>query len=174
VASGDTRGAAWTYIAIVATVESIAHSEVLTVTRQRRTEVVGASVVIAVSAIHVPAVSSPIGGIEVGTSIVEIVAMGIAGINTEVPVARTPIERTIEVGGCDVGIPLPRIKNVAQVEVTTLPVGTIHVVNAGDTHEVVEVDFVSCLVLGISQVELVGHLVGEEQGLIASLLIAHG
>ena len=155
--SGDTRGAAWTYITVVATIETIAHSEVLTITRQRRTEMVGTSMVIAVSAIHVPAVSTPVGGIEVGTSVEEIVAVGIAGIDAEMPIACIPVE-----------------KDVAQVEVTTLPVGTIHIVYAGDTHEVVEVDFVRCLVLGISQVELVGHLVGEEQGLVAGLLVAHG
>ena len=135
---------------------------------------VGTSMVVAVSAIHVPAVSTPVGGIEVWTSVEEIVAVGIAGIDAEMPIACIPVERTIEVGGCDEGIPLPCIKDVAQVEVTTLPVGTIHIVYAGDTHEVVEVDFVRCLVLGISQVELVGHLVGEEQGLVAGLLVAHG
>ncbi len=170
----DTSGTARAYVAIVATVEAIAHSEVLAVTGQCWAEVVGTSVIIAVSAVHVPAVATPIGSIEMGASIVEIVAVGIAGIDAEMPVARAPVEGAVEVGGCDIGIPLPIIEDVAQVEVTTLPEGTVHIVYAGDTHEVVEVDFVCCLILGIGQVELVGHLVGEEQGFVAGLLVAHG
>ena len=174
MASGDTCGASWAYVTIVATIEAIAHTKVLTTSGQGRTEVVCTSMIVAASTVQVPAVSTPVGGIEVRTSVEEIVAVGIAGIDAEVPVARTPVEGTIEVGGCDEGIPLPVIEDVAQVEVTTLPVGTIHIVYAGDTHEVVEVDFVRGLVLGISQVELIGHLVGEEQGLVAGLLVAHG
>ena len=166
--------AAQTTSTVVAAVESVAHSAVLSVAGQCRTERVGATVIVAATAVHVPAVSATIGGIEMRASEIVVVTMRIAGINGKMPVACAPVKRTEEIRGCAEHIPLPAIEDIAQVEVAALPVGTINVIHARDAHQVVEVDLVRCFVLGISQVELVGHLVGQEQSFPAGLLIAHG
>ena len=113
------------------------------------TIVVDAALVEATAVVHVPAVSTTIRSVEVGTAEVEVVAMGIAGVDAEVPVASVPVEGTIEIGGCAQGFPLPRVEHVAQVEIATLPVGTEHIVAAGDAHQIVEVYFIDGLVLGI-------------------------
>jgi len=57
-------------------------------------------IIVAMSAINVPGVSAAIGGIEVWTPEVEVVTMRIAAIDAEVPVTVSPIEWTIEIGGC--------------------------------------------------------------------------
>ena len=118
---------------VVATIIAIAHAEVLAVMRQGWAEVVAAAVVVAASTVHVPAVSAAIGGIEVRTSEVEVVAMRVAGIDAEVPETVAPVERTIEIGCGTEGFPLPAVEYIAEVEVTALPVETIDVVVAGDT-----------------------------------------
>ena len=136
--------------------------------------VVAVSMVVPMTSMTVPGVSTTIGGIEVGTPEVEVVTMRVAQVDAEVPVTSLPVEWAIEIAGGYKGIPLPVEKNIAQVEVTTLPVGAKHVCTSCYTHQIVEIDLVGCLVLLVSQIQLVSHLVGQEQGLIASLLIAHG
>jgi hypothetical protein len=136
-------------------------------------EVLSMTIVVTTTSMNVPGMSATIGGIEVRTSEVEVVTVGIAGIDTEVPVACLPVEGTVEIAGCQEGIPLPVEQDIAQVEVTALPIGSEHVMTARHAHQIVEVDLVSGLILLIGQVELVGHLVGQEQGLVAGLLIAH-
>ena len=146
------------------------HADVLSV---RGTEVVAMTVIVAVAADSVPGMGTTIGDIEVRTPEVEVVAMRIAGVDAKVPVACIPVQRTVEIGCCDESIPLPVEQDIAQVEITTLPVGAVHVVAAGDTHQVVEIDLIGCLVLLVGEVQLVSHLVCQEQGLVAGLLIAH-
>ena len=160
-------------VAEVSAVPLRAHSEVLAVVAQGRTEVVDAAVVVAVSAVHVPGVTAAVGGIEVRASEVEVVTDGIAGVNAEVPVSCAPVERTVEVGSGHEGVPLPLVEDVAHVQIAALPVGSVDVVVARHTHQVVEVDLVGSLVLCVRKVQLVGHLVGEEQSLVAGLLVAH-
>ena len=118
--------------------------------------------------------SATVGGIEVGSAEVEVVATRIAQVNAEVPVAGIPVERAIEVAGGTEGIPLPRVEDVAEVEVATLPVDAEDIGLARHTHQVVEVDLIGSLVLSVGQVQLVGHLVRQEQCLVAGLLVAHG
>ena len=139
----------------------------------RRTEVVAVALIVAVAAIVVPAVAAPIAHVEMWGAEVEVVTARIAGIDAEMPEAGVPVERTVEIGGGTEGIPLPRIEYIAQVQVAALPVGAEHITAARDAHQVVQVDFVGCLILRVSQVQLVCHLVGEEQGLLACLLVAH-
>ena len=160
--------------AIVAAIPSIAHAAMLVAHSVAWTEVVAMALIVASTAIPVPAVAATIAHVEVGTSEVEIVAPRIVGIDAEVPEASVPVQRTVEIGGCTIEVPLPRIENVAEVKVATLPVGAEDVVTASDTHQIVEVDLVGCLVLCIGEVQLVCHLVGQEQCLLASLLVAHG
>ena len=59
------------------------------------------------SAIHVPSVSATIFNVEGGSTKVEVVAVRIASIDAEVPVASVPVERTIEVGGITESAILP-------------------------------------------------------------------
>ena len=117
--------------------------------------------------------ASAIGGIEGRTPEVEVVTMWVAGIDGEMPVAAIPVERTVEISCGTEGLPLPVEQNIAHVEVTALPIGGKDIVVTGDTHQVVEIDLVGGLILRISEIQLVGHFVGEEQGLVASLLVAH-
>ena len=66
-----------------------------------------ATIVVASSAYHMPSMSTTIAGIEHGTSEVEVVTVWIAGIDAKMPEPVTPIEWTIEIGGCTKGTPLP-------------------------------------------------------------------
>ena len=133
----------------------------------------GTTVVPRASVVVVPSMSAAVGVPEVRTSEVEIVAIRVAGIDAEVPVACIPVERTIEVGSCAVGCILPVEENIAQIEVTASPVCSIKVVARVDAHQIVEVHLVGSFVLLFGEVQLVSHLVGEEQSLLASLLVAH-
>ena len=118
--------------------------------------------------------SASIGSIEMWASEVEVVTSWVVAIDAEVPIACLPVEWAIEIGGCEECVPLPVEQYVAQIEVTALPIGTKHVVTPCYTHQIVEIDFVCSFVLFVCQVQLIRHLVGEEQGLVAGLLIAHG
>ena len=104
----------------------------------------------------------------------EIVAVWVAGVDTEVPVAGIPVERTVEIGCSNVCAILPVKQYVAQVEVALTPVVTVEVVVCIDTHEVVEVYLVGSLILCIAEIKFIRHLVGEEQSLLACLFVAHG
>ena len=121
--------------------------------------------------------STAIAGVEHRTTEVEVVTMWIASINAEVPETITPVEWTIEIGSCAECLPLPIQQNIAQVQVTTLPVVAIDIVITRHTHQVahqvVEVDFIGSLILLVRQVQLVSHLVCQEQSLVACLLVAH-
>ena len=158
----------------VVTVVALAHAKVVVAVIDGRAEVVATSVVVAAATVDVPGVTTAIAHVEAGASEVEEVAYSVAGIDAEVPATGVPVERTEEIGCGLEGFPLPRIEDIAQIEVTTLPVDAIDVVGTGDTHEVVEVDLVSCLILFVGQVEFIGHLIREEEGFVAGLLVAHG
>jgi hypothetical protein len=132
------------------------HADVLSV----MTIVAAVSVVVAMATYSVPGMGTTIGVIEVRTSEVEVVTVGITGIDAEVPVTGVPVQRTIEIGCCYEGIPLPVEQDIAQIEITALPVGPVHIVTAGDTHQIVEIDLIGCLVLFVSEIQLISHLVG--------------
>jgi len=155
---------------VVSTIPAVMHAHMVIV---MGTIVVAVAVIVAVTAMTVPGMGAAIGGIEVGTSEVEIVTVRVAEIDAEVPVACLPVEWAVEIGGCHKGVPLPVVEDITHVEVTTLPVGAEHICAPCDTHEVVEVDLVRSLILLFGQIQFVRHLVGEEQGLVAGLLVAH-
>ena len=155
---------------IVAAIPTVVHSYVLSVWSAI---VVAVAMIVARTAYSVPGMCPMIGVIEMRTSEVEVVTVRIAGIDAEVPVTSVPVQRTIEIGSCYEGIPLPVEQDIAQVEITALPIGTVHIVTAGDAHQVVEIDLIGCLILLVSEIQLISHLVCQEQGLVASLLIAH-
>ena len=85
--SNASRAAMSVVVAIVATIPSVAHTEVGVASDVTRTVVIAMVLIVAASTVHTPAVSTTIGGVEVGATIVEVVTMGIAGIDAEVPVA---------------------------------------------------------------------------------------
>ena len=152
----------------VTAVISVAHTMSCSVAR---TEV--AAVIPASATIHPPTVTATIDIPEVGTAEEEVVTMRIAGIDAEVPVASLPVQGAIEITCCQVGLILPVEQYVAQVEISLCPVDTIEVCLGVYAHQVVEVDFICCLILLFGKIELIGHLVGQEQCLLASLLITH-
>ena len=132
-----------------------------------------ASMIPTASAVHSPTMTTTIDIPEVRTSEVEVVAVGIAGIDAEVPVAAVPVARAIEIRGCQVGVVLPVEQDVTQVEIALCPVNTVEVGLRVDAHQVVEVDLVGSLILLLGEVQFVCHLVGEEQSLLAGLLVTH-
>ena len=139
-----------------------------------RTVVMVVVPIIAAPAVHVPAVTAAIGGVEVWPTEVVIVAMRIAGIDAEVPVACLPTEGAEEIGGCAVEVPLPAIENVVEIGIAALPVGPEHVVSSRHSHQIVEIYLIGSFVLGIREIQLIGHLVRQEQGFAAGLLVTHG
>ncbi len=106
-----------------------------------------------------------------GMAIVEVSALVVVPYG-EVPDAATPRDGAIEVFGACVETILPVEKDVGEVSVAVVPVvaprvGTAHV------EEVLEVDLVDLVVLCGSKVELIGHLVSEEVGLLLSFVKRH-
>ena len=159
----------WAWVCAIVMRQRVSHATMMSYTIYRTVvNIPGASAIIA------PAMTTAVGCPYCGTLEIEEGANGIVGINTEVPHACIPIKRTVEIRRCTEGIPLPVIEDNLHVEIALAPVFRIEVVNGVYTHEVVKIDFVGCLILLLREVELVSHLVGEEQGLLASLLIAHG
>jgi len=167
------RAVAYTVVmvTIVSAVPSVTHSEMVGVVMVDVD--VATTVIPSTSSYTMPCMSSTIAGVEYRTTIVEVVTVRIAGIDTEVPVAVCPVEGTIEIGGGTESTQLPVEQDIAQVEVTTLPVNAVYIIITGDTHQVVEVNLISSLILLFCQVQLVSHLVREEKSLVASLLVAH-
>jgi hypothetical protein len=137
-------------------------------------EVVTMTVVVTVSADAVPGVTSTIGGVEVRTAEVEVVTVRITCIDTEVPVACVPVEGAVEVRGSNKCVPLCFQQDVTHVEVTALPISSINIINAGDTHQVVEVDLVGSFILLVRQVQLISHLVRQKECLVTCLFVTHG
>jgi hypothetical protein len=158
-------------VAIVSAVPSVTHSEMAGVVMIDI--VVTTAVIPSMPTYTMPGMSSTIAGVEYRTTVVEVVTVRIAGVDAEVPEAVCPVEGAIEIGGGTESTQLPVEQDIAQVEVTTLPVGSVYVVITGDTHQVVEIDLISSLILLFCQVQLVSHLVREEKSLVASLLVAH-
>ena len=157
----------------VAAIPAVQHAKMRASRCMGRAEVVAMAVIITLPANDVPGMSAPIGGIEYRSSEEEVVAVRVACIYGKVPETVAPVEWAIEVGGCAEGFPLPVEQDIAQVQVPMLPIGPEHIVTACYTHQIVEVDFVCSLILFVSQVQLVSHLVCQEEGFVACLLVAH-
>ena len=154
--------------AVVAMVVAVAHAMVAVMTSE------GASVIPTASAVAVPTVATAIDGVEVWASEVEEVAVGIAGVDAEVPIASLPVEWTIEICGCQIGLILPIEQDITQVEVALCPICTIEVGLCVHAHQVVEVHLEGGLILLLGEVQFIGHLIGKEQRLLTGLLITHG
>ena len=114
-----------------------------------------------------------IANVEVWYTEEEVVAARVTCVDSEMPVTSDPVERTIEVGGIAESAKLPVEQDIAQVEITLAPVYAIQVIISIDAHQIVEVHLISCLVLIICQVQLVSHLVSQEESLLACLFVTH-
>ena len=88
-------------VAIVSTLPTVTHSEMMGVVVVDI--VVTTTVIPSSSTYYMPCMTSTITGVEYRATIVEIVTMRIAGIDAEVPETVSPVERTIEIGGCTEG-----------------------------------------------------------------------
>lgn len=80
-------------MAEVASTETIAHSATRTGTA------IVATVVPAAASVVMPGVVATIDAVEGGAAEIVVVAVGIAGVDGEVPASGVPIERAVEVGG---------------------------------------------------------------------------
>ena len=118
--------------------------------------------------------ASAVGVVERRAAEEEVVAVRIAGVDGEVPVAVGPVERAIEVGGCAKRLILPVQEDVEEVEIAVCPVDAIEVIIGVDAHQIVEIYLICCLILVVGKVQFVSHLVRKEESLVAGLLIAHG
>ena len=109
--------------AVITTVESVSH------TYSRMSSWVRAaksfSVIPASVSVNSPAMTSTVRYVEVRATEVEIVAARIAGVDAEVPVARIPVERTVEIGGIEICSILPVEQDIAQIHIALAPVSTI-------------------------------------------------
>jgi len=141
---------------IVALLEAIAHSEV--VARSLMSEV--ATAIPRPVSIVVPAVSAAIDVHESRSAKVKVVAVRIASVYSEVPIARIPVQRTIEIVSCAVGTVLPIEQYVTQIQIASRPINAVQVVWCHYVHQIIQVYFVSSLVLCFVQIELIRHLVG--------------
>ena len=160
-------------VLVVATTMTVSHAYMMVSwTSWRRSP--AAAMIPGATAVVVPAVTAIVAIVEVRTTEIVVVAIGVAGIDAEVPVTCVPVEGAIEVAGCAICCILPIEQNITEVKVTMRPVGSIQVVVAVDTHQIIEVYLVGGLVLILCEVQLVCHLVRKEQGLLTCLLVAHG
>ena len=111
----------------VTTIPAIVHSKVLSVGRTEMTSVV---VVVAMCTMQVPGMSTTICSIEVRTSEVEEITMWIYAVDAKVPVSSLPVQWAIEIRSSYVSIPLPVEEDIAQIEISALPISAKYIVAA--------------------------------------------
>lgn len=157
------------FLVEVSTVETVPES----VAFRCRSVVEGAPLVPAVPSVVVPAVSSAVSDVYLRAAEVVIVAVRIARVNGKVPYAGSPVQRSVEVRCGAESAVLPVQQDVAKVEVALPPIRLVEVVGRVYAHKVVEVHLVGGVILFFGQVKFVGHLVRQEQSLVACLLVAH-
>lgn len=107
-----------------------------------------------------------------GMSIV-VIPRGVVSVDGEHEGSMIPSQRTDEIISCCKERELPVVEDMAKVGVAIGQVIAIDVASGRDAHEIVEVDFVAVVVLLVVEVELIGHLVGEEARLLASFVVVH-
>jgi len=81
--------------------------------------------------------------------------------------------RAIKVGECHIFVELPAVQDIAEVSITAIPPDAEDISVSVQAHQVVEIDLIDCLILCSGEVELVSHLVREEEGFVLCCIIAH-
>lgn len=146
-------------VVIVVVVAMVGRSLVISSVRSAVVAVL-TSVVVVVESV----VPSSIYRIAVRTCPVVVATVGIASVDRVVPSSASPSQRTVEVVQPHVAVPLVSAEHVPEVGVAAAPPASVEVALVVHAEQVVEVDFVCQLILFVVEVELVCHLVGEEQG----------
>jgi restriction endonuclease Mrr len=119
--------------------------------------------------------TSAITAVDGGTLVVEEFVVNIARTQGKREiVAAHPNHGTIEIYDLGVAIPLPGAEDVTEVGVAAHPEDAIEIRPVVEAKHIIEVDFIDSLVLREAEVELIGHLIREEEGFLASLGEAHG
>lgn len=143
-----------------------------------------ASAVIAGIVVMGAIVSAAISAVVIGTREVEMVVVGIVDVYPEVPTVSTGIDGPVEVIGLyEAGI-LAAAQHPAKVVIAYIEVVVVaierplfashHIVHqiAYAGNEVV-VDFIYIVVLLSVEIQLIGHLIGEEKGFLTYFAITH-
>ena len=146
-------------VVIVVVVAMVGRSLVISSVRSAIVAVL-TSVVVVVESV----VASSIYRISVRTCPVVVAAVGIASVDRVVPSSSSPSQRTVEVVQPHVAVPLVSAEHVPEVGVAAAPPASVEVALVVHAEQVVEVDLVCQFILFVVEVELVCHLVGEEQG----------
>ena len=133
-------------VVIVVVVAMVGRSLVISSVRSAIVAVL-TSVVVVVESV----VASSVHRISVRTCPVVVAAVGIASVDRVVPSSSSPSQRTVEVVQTHVAVPLVSAEHVPEVGVAAAPPVSVEVALVVHAEQVVEVD-------------LVCHLVGEEQG----------
>ena len=94
-------------------------------------------------------------------------------IYCECPATSLPSHRAIEVGECHILVELPVVQHEAEVSITAIPPDAEYITVSVQAHQVVEIDLIDSLILCSGEVELVSHLVREEEGFVLCCIIAH-
>jgi hypothetical protein len=95
----------------------------------------------------------------------EVAAIRIYTVDPELPAAVTPSQRTIEILQPEEVLVLIARQYPLYLIVALLPHVAIEIKGRTYTHEVVEVDLIDRFILRRREIQLIGHLVRQEQGL---------
>ena len=96
----------------------------------------------------------------------------IMSVYCECPSTSLPSHGAIEMVQCYILVILPRSQHKAEVCIAAIPPDAKHVTMTVQAHQEVEVDLVDCLILCSGKVQLVGHLVAQEQSLVLCCVVA--
>ena len=97
----------------------------------------------------------------------------VAGVDGEGCTGAGPDDGTVEPLAGHEAVVLPGAEHIAQVAVANFPPEAEHVGAGIYVEQVVEVDLIHCLILCCCQSELVGHLVCQEESLVACGVVRH-
>ena len=97
----------------------------------------------------------------------------VAAVDGEGHAGVGPDDGTVEPLAGQEAVILPGAEHIAQVAVTDIPPKAENVGAGIEVEQVVEIDLIHCLILCCCESELVGHLVTEEEGLVACGVVRH-
>ena len=92
-------------------------------------------------------------------------AIGIYTINAELPATIAPSQRTIEILDTEEFLILIGRQHTLYLKVALLPQIAVEIKRRAYTHKIVEVDLIDRFILRWREIQLIGHLVRQEQGL---------
>ena len=125
---------------------------------------VGATLVPAPASIAAPAVTTTVGLIDVRTAKIEVRRIVVASVDAIDPFTACEIDGAIEILKGQITFILIRRKHETQVLVAAVPCPAIRV-EIIDTGQVVHIDLKDSIILHRREIQLIGHLVGQEQSL---------